>query len=166
MLPQQVGVLKTFFCASLAFIFLFSGAEAAALNHERKVENITGVVLAYDDVEPWLTCIDKCETSLIIRTNTPNEAPRYIRVELRFPDRRRFPKELIKSKRQWQFKLIRTLDQDEKIEEFIHGENVYGGEVKEAIWKLVPGAENEKLPFGEVVPTYSLVKSGFKPAGH
>lgn len=164
MLHQQVTSRIAVYYALAVFIFLSFVPGVAAHQHERRVEKITGVVVAYDDVEPWLTCIDKCKTSLMVRTNSLNEAPRYIRVEVRFPDRNRFPKGLIKSKRQWQFKLIRVVDQDAKIDEFIQGQNVYGQEVKQPIWKLVPGAENEKLPFGESVPAYSLVKDGFQPA--
>jgi hypothetical protein len=148
-------VIASLFCG-----FLVKASESEG---KRNIKEITGVVVAYDDVKPSVTCIDVCETSLIVRIDKPTESQqRYIRIDMRFPDRRRFPKDLINSKRQWQFKLIRTVDRDERIEEFIRSKNVYGQEVKESIWKPVAGAENEKLPFGGVLDSYSLVKNGFK----
>jgi hypothetical protein len=43
------------------------------------------------------------------------------------------------------FKVNRTRDLDEAIYEFIENQKQ---EKKLPIWKLVPGAEDEKLPFG------------------
>ena len=72
--PQQVGSLRASFCASVVFFLLLSASGVIVFGEKKKVEKITGVVVAYDDVEPWLTCIDVCHTSLIVRTNGPNEA--------------------------------------------------------------------------------------------
>jgi hypothetical protein len=131
---------------------------------ERDIEEVVGVVVAYDDIKPSVTCIDVCETSLIVRVNQSTEvASGYIRIDLRFSGRRRFPNELIRSKKQWKFKVFRTTDHDERMEEFIRGEDVFGKKFEHPNWKLIPGAEDEALPFGQVLRSYSLVKNGFKP---
>jgi hypothetical protein len=129
---------------------------------ERSIEEITGVVVAYDRLISDI-CIDICDASLIVRVDIANEAkPRYIRVDLKFRPNE-FPKELITGKKRWRFELVRTSSLDEKIDEFILGESALGKEIKIPIWALISGAENEKLPFGEVLHSYSLVKDGFKP---
>lgn len=128
---------------------------------EHNVEDVIGVVVAYDSATPS-TCVEICQSSLIVRISVTNEVqPRYIRADLKFPYYK-FPKELIKSKRQWRFKLIRTPSLDIQIDEFIRGEDFFGKEFKIPIWEFVAGAEDEKLPFGEVLHSYSLVKNGFK----
>jgi hypothetical protein len=117
--------------------------------------------VAYDDLIHTL-CIDICEASLIVRINLADEAkPHYIRVDLTFRPNR-FPKELITGKKRWRFKLIRTPSLDEDIDEFLLGKSALGKEFKIPIWALIPGAEDEKLPFGETIHSYSLVKKGFK----
>lgn len=166
MLSQKVGslvaLLRRLAAELLILVSLFCIPLVSASEGERNVEEITGVVVAYDNVKPSVTCIEVCQSSLIVRIGTANEAkPRYIRVDLTFPNHR-FPKELIKSKRQWKFKLIRTPHLDERIDEFIRGEDVFGKEFRLPIWRIVTGAEDEKLPFSEVLPSYSLVKNSFK----
>jgi hypothetical protein len=42
------------------------------------------------------------------------------------------------------------------------GEGATGKEIKLPIWERVAGAEDEKLPFGDTLHSYSLVKKGFK----
>lgn len=167
MLPEQIapslvlvrrlaGVLVVVLCT-------FSIHFAHARSDPTNVEQITGVVVAYDELKPSLTCIQLCETSLIVRVDEPSEEkPNYIRIDLKFTD---FPKGLITNKRRWRFKLVRTAERDEKLEEFIRGEDVYGKEIKSPIWRRVPGAEEEKLPFGDVLRSYSLSKRDFKLAG-
>jgi hypothetical protein len=136
-----------------------------ARDTERTVEDIRGTVVAYDDVTPWVTCINRCETSLIVLIDKVNDVqPHYVRVDLTFSERGKFPGKLIIAKRHWQFKVIRTPERDKKIEEFILGQDVYGKDFKNPIWRIVPGSEGEKLPFGEVLRSYSLLKNGFKLA--
>lgn len=156
--------LRGFTVELLILLALFCAPSIYATERERNIEKLTGIVVAYDDVKPSVTCIDVCETSLIVRINGPNETqPRYIRVVLRFRDRNTFPKELIRIKKQWRFMLLRTSDLDEPINEFLEGKDFFGKEFKHPIWKLIGGAESERLPFGAKLPSYSLAKNGFKP---
>lgn len=163
---DSLALVRRLVSAFVVLIIVSQGSFVGATRHDANIEQITGLVLAYDDLKPSLTCVENCETSLIVRLDPPSDkASSYIRVDLKFGDRRNFPRELINGTRRWQFKVVRTTDRDEKLQEFILGEDVYGKEFKSPIWKRVPGTEGETLPFGEVLPSYSLVKRGFNPAG-
>jgi hypothetical protein len=152
---NAVELLVLFFFIAISLVY--------ASDNRHGVEEISGTVVAYDDVKrDWIPCIDVCEGSLLFRIDSPAELqPRYIRVDFRYPESK-FPDELVKSKRRWRFKLIRTSNLDEPMDEFLRYENVYGKEVKFPIWKRLAGAEIEKLPFGEMLSSYSLAKGGFK----
>ncbi|MGH9753095.1 MAG: hypothetical protein ACREA2_09950 [Blastocatellia bacterium] len=164
MLSEKVGclvaLLQRFTAGLLISIFLFCVPTVNGSTGERNVEEITGVVVAYDGLISTF-CSDICKAFLIIRINVAEEAkPRYIQVDLTF--RHKFPKELFTGKKRWRFKLIRTPSLDENLNEFLLGESALGKEIKIPIWVLVPGAEDEKLPFGKVLHSYSLVKNGFR----
>lgn len=166
MLPEQVmrrGVLVRFAVMCTVLLSILPGALVGTSIAESNVEELTGAVVAYDTIKPSLTCVNGCQTSIIVRLDKPNSGQsKYVRVDLKFKDRRNFPNELTLSKRQWRFKVVRTVDRDENMEEFIKGEDVFGKEFKHPIWKLLPGAEDESLPFGQVLRSYSMMKHGFK----
>lgn len=146
----------------LLVLFFFIGIPLVyASDSKHNAEEITGAVVAYDVVKrDWIPCIDVCEGSLLVRIDGPDGVPpRYIRVDFRYRERK-FPDELVKSKRRWRFKLIRASNLDEPMDEFLRYEN--NNEVKFPIWKILVGADGEKLPFGETLPSYSLAKGGFK----
>lgn len=151
---------------SFGFILFF----ALAANTESKAtttETLEATVVAYDVIKATTPCYRDCEGSLIVRIESAsNQGTRYARVDFRFRSGSSFPRQLIKQKRLWQLSVIRTRSLDEPLYEYVvQKQTSYSEEKKYLIWKLVPGAENEKLPFGEAVPAYSLVKNGFKAAG-
>lgn len=75
----------------------------------------------------------------------------------------KFPKALIKSSRKWRFRLERTRRLDETVYEYvIQAPSSHSPEKKYAIWTLIPGAEKKELPFEQTVPSYALMKGGFK----
>jgi hypothetical protein len=165
MLSEKAGYLVVLIrCATaglLVLIPLFCVPVVNGGKGERNIEEVIGVVVAYDVVLPTL-CDNICKSSLIVRIGAVNEAePRYIRVDLTFRPNR-FPKELITGKKRWGFKLIKTPSLDKRVDEFILGKNVFGKEFKIPRWEVVVGAEDEKMPFGETLHSYSLVKKGFK----
>jgi hypothetical protein len=131
------------------------------------VEKISGAVVAYDEIQAtWIPCYDDvCEGSLVVRVDTPNEANvGYILVNFKYRAGS-FPKELIRGSREWQFKLQRNRQRDEPLYEYvIKAASSYSAEKRYPIWKLVPGAESEKLPFEQKLPSYTLAKGGFKVA--
>jgi len=159
-------LLRRLAAVFITLLVVCPGQFVRASRGEAGIVQITGVVVAYDEVKPSLTCIESCETSLIVRIDKRSEVrSEYIRVDLKFTDRGRFPKELISRKEHWRFRVIRTPERDERIEEFILGEDVYGKALKSPIWTRVTGTEVEKLPFGEVLRSYALSRKGFRPAG-
>lgn len=153
-------------CMIALLSLLFLGVSLAhAGGDASKVEGLVGTVIAYDEIKSWTPCVrGECEGSLIVRVAKPDaNQPRYVRVDFRF-SMSKPPKKLVKNKRLWRFKLIRTKELDEPIDEFIiYNMGVYNRERKVRIWKIIPGAEDEKLPFEETLPSYSLPKNGFKP---
>jgi len=126
-------------------------------DNERDVKQVIGVVVAYDNVKASVPCSPVCQTSLIVRVDEQGREKEYIRIDVTFRDRSRFPKELLNGKKLWKFSVVRRADRDEKIEEFLTGRNVYGQEIRESIWTRVNGAEDQKLPSGECLPCYLLI---------
>ena len=52
---------------------------------------------------------------------------------------------------------------DEPVYEYIvQNATEVAGERKWPIWKLIPGAESEQLPFNERIASYSTTSNGFK----
>jgi hypothetical protein len=142
--------------AVLAWLLMFSQPSAYAQGGRQKVEKITGVVVAYNDSLFLLPCYHLCGGSLIVRVDK-SEKPHYIRVDFGYP-LDKFPKALVERSKQYRFRLVRTKDDDSPLQEFVPAENEKGEaiDVKLPMWRLVPGAESEKLPFGETLPSYNL----------
>lgn len=134
----------------------------------QKAEWLNGVVVAYDAIKADTPCYGECERSLIVRLEAEKqEKPRYIRVDVRIQEGQNFPSELIANKRLWRFRVIRTSGLDEPIYDYIVQNATASVEQKKyRIWKLIPGAEDENLPFGEKVSSYSMSKNGFKAISH
>ena len=130
----------------------------------QKAEWLNGVVVAYDAIKADTPCYGECERSLIVRLEAEKqEKPRYIRVDVRIQEGHNFPSELIAKKRLWRLRVLRTSGLDEPIYNYIVQNATASAEHKKyPIWKLIPGAENENLPFGQKVSSYSMSKNGFK----
>jgi hypothetical protein len=156
--------------AGLLIPFILFGVALAHAGDKREVEEITGVIVAYDNSKwAWSECYGACGQSVIVRVRTSDEArPRYIRVDFRARDQK-MPKEMVESVRRGEplrFKLIRTRGLDEPIADFIRYLNDDNSVRKEfPIWIPVEGAGGVKLPIGERLPSYSLIKGGLKVVG-
>lgn len=122
-------------------------------------EILEATVIAYDDIKATTPCYRKCEASLIVRIDAPgNRGAQYVRIDLTYRNGSSFPREVIARKRLWRFSVKRTNSLDEQLYEYIVQERTQqSGERKYPIWRMVPGAEDEKLPFGKVLPSYSLI---------
>lgn len=127
-------------------------------------EKLEATVVAYDIVKATTPCYRECEGSLIARIHSAdNESRRYVRIDFTFRNNFSFPRQLISQKRLWRFSVIRTKSLDEPIYEYIvQNQSSYSQEKKYPIWELVPGAKDEKLPFGETLPSYALRRDEFK----
>lgn len=138
---------------------------AYAQDKRDKPEWINGFVVAYDAIEATTPCYRGCERYFIVRIDSENdnEEARYIRVGVRLKESQSFPRELITTKRLWRFKVMRTPTLDEPVYEFIiQNATEFAAEKKYFIWKLIPGAEGEKLPFNERIASYTTARNGFK----
>jgi len=141
-------------------IFLFVGVPLASGDGKPKTEQITGVVVAYDEIQAnWIPCSNNCDGSLIVRVDTAYSSPRYIRVDLTYRSGK-FPKKLVQTNAHWRFLLIRTPARDEPLYQFVIKAAAYTPEKRYPIWRLI--ATGEKLPFEEMISTYSLVGDRFK----
>lgn len=149
-------MLKSVVILTLLFHFLTGDLYSQENRHE-----MTGTVVAYHHWLSMLPCYHICSGSLIVRVDNPKkEQPDYIRVDFRYPDRH-FPNALVEEKKQWRFVLDRTRDQDEPIEQFVRAVDAKTGkDIGSGLpaWKLLSKAEDEQLPFGKVIPSYSLAQ--------
>ena len=149
-------MLKSVVILILLFQGLTGGPYSQADRHE-----IAGTIVAYSHVLALLPCYHLCGGSIIVRVDkSKKEKPDYIRIDFRYPDRH-FPNALVEGKKQWRFVLDRTKDKDEPIEQFVRAVDEKSGKdisPGPPAWKLLPGAEDEQLPFGEAIPSYSLAQ--------
>lgn len=140
----------------LVWILMLSYAPA---QENQKLEEITGVVVAYDTSLFLLPCFDSiCWDTLIVRVTESDAAkPRYIKVSFRY-QKGKFPNRLVEQNKQYRFRLERAKEYDSPLNEFVAAENEKGEkiDVKLPMWKMVSGAESERLPFGETLPSYIL----------
>ena len=129
-----------------------------------KAEWLNGFVVAYDAIEADTPCYGECERSLIVRLEADKQGkPRYVRVDVRLQEDDHLPMELIANKRLWAFRVIRTINLDEVIYDYIVQNAAPSAEQKKyPIWKLISGAEGENLPFGEKISSYSMNTNDFK----
>lgn len=144
----------------ILFLFLVSnGAQ-----NKKNTETLEATVVAYDAIKGTTPCYRDCEGSLIVRIESPgNQIGHYARIDFRFRNSSRFPRQLIKEKRLWRFSVIRTTTLDEPIYEYIVQQPTSRSEEKRfPIWVIVPGAQDDELPFGKTLPSYTLVGDEFK----
>jgi hypothetical protein len=81
-----------------------------------------------------LPCDNPCESSLIVRVDTPNSvSERYLKVHCQFPNHK-YARKLIDRKQQWRFQVIRMKEPDESLDQYLEGENVYGQKIRFPIW--------------------------------
>ncbi|HKV33493.1 MAG TPA: hypothetical protein VJP89_04215 [Pyrinomonadaceae bacterium] len=143
------------------FVLMLVAFHAHAQENGVKLEWINGFVVAYDQIEGTTPCFRSCERYFIVRVDS--EEVRYIRVGVKVKESQYFPRELIAKKRLWRFKVMRTPTLDEPVYEFIiQNATEFAAEKKYFIWKLIPGAEGEKLPFNESIASYLTTSNGFK----
>ena len=137
-------------------------------------ETIEGTIIAYNQVLS-LVLITSAPSSaaFIVRTRPAGHKPSQL-IEIHYsywisdkPNNSGFADELIDGTRLWRFKLTKTTG-CEPLREGIPGVDVNTGKEfgeRLPIWKLLPRTENEKLPFGETLPCYSLKAHDYKSIG-
>lgn len=129
-----------------------SASASAAL--PSKVETITGQVVAYSS---GLACLNaNSYWSMLIRVEkrTPLARPEFLRVDFSLPCNQS-PKWLNRKPPMQKFRLRRKKDADSVLKEFFDCAPTSSLPCPNfEMWKRVPGAEKEQLPFGNVVPSY------------
>ncbi|MDQ3797839.1 MAG: hypothetical protein M3384_00165 [Acidobacteriota bacterium] len=165
---------------ALILSFLFAAAMNVAVNAQEfgKTEIIKAKVVAQ---RSFALCIyHPCIASLIVRVDDKKQA-KYLRLDVEyFPLQSKpaggFPVQLVENSKMWKFKAVRRKDRDEPLKEssgVMKNKNVKDTfesvpSIAEdelivmPVWKLLPAAENEKLPFGEILPNYYVKANKFK----
>ena len=125
-----------------------------------KQKAVVGEIIAYYRLS-GLACVGACQLSLIVRVTKPKKAqPQYFRV-VYFHGTQEFPYKLLESRRALRLGLARFELFDAPLREFVRTiDSETGQEVPSRMpaWRLLPGAEAERLPFGETLPSFLLVK--------
>jgi hypothetical protein len=115
-----------------------------------------------------------CAVWLIVRVrDEKQQQPRYVRLEVEyFPalnlPRRGFPVRLVEKSREWQFMAVRSDEPNKAIERWLkmmEGDKDVSEDMAAPAWELLPGAENERIPVGEVWPNYYVKADRYKPHG-
>jgi len=143
----------------------------STLSRNFKRQTILGTIVAQGSLP---VCVyHPCAAWLIVRLKgIPNSQPTYVRVVVEyFPEpnspNKGYPMELVKSAGEWKFEAVRFKDGDASLERFLRVEDVATKEdISEKTaanaWILLPGAEKEQLPFGEVLRCYQVTNGRYK----
>jgi hypothetical protein len=173
--PRQLKRSKSSFGDKMRIaliILLIASSSICGLAKSPKRETIVGTVIAYDQLNNLIQItFAPSRVAFIVRTRPSRHKPSQL-VEVLYTywssEKRNnggFPNELVASSRQWRFKLVSHTG-CEPLEESVPFTDVKTGKdtgERVPIWKLLPGADSEKLPFGETLPCYSLKAHDYKP---
>ncbi len=127
-----------------------------------KVETMAGRIVAYSN---GLVCLNgNAYWSMLIHVqeHTTDSAAQFVEVRFSLPCNKS-PEWLTRKSSRQKFRLTRTHDADSVLREFIDcsAESPSGNTPEPCapvpMWKRVPSAEHEKLPFGQQVPSYRSV---------
>jgi len=147
-------------------VVLWTSVSAFSAPHTR-VESISGRIVAYANP---LTCLNgNAYWSMIIHVQDPGGIlSEFIQVPFSLPCGA--APEWLTAKSSFQkFRLIREKDSDSVLKEFMEcgGDSPSGHAAQPCppmpIWKRVPDAERDKLPFGQRVPCYHSVDLPLAP---
>jgi hypothetical protein len=161
----------------ILFVVLVASQTALASGKCRKgekKEKIVGTVIAQYSLLP---CVyHPCAVWLIVRAgNSDEKQPRYLRVTVEYfpttslPDGG-FPTELVAKAREWKFEAVRIKEREQAVEKYLTVVNLETGKDESErmavpAWKVLPGAESERIPVGEVLPYYDVSADCYKPHG-
>ena len=148
---------------ALASIAILAAVNAAFSEPTSKVETITGRVVAYAD---GLTCLNgNAYWSMLIHVQDQGTgaAANFIQVRFSLPCNES-PKWLNRNSPVQKFRLKRERGTDAALKEFLDCSTESTEQCpRMPVWKLVPGAQEEKLPFGQTVPSYRSVDPPLVP---
>jgi hypothetical protein len=149
--------VKRLLAIALSPIAILAAFNVALSEPTSKTETVTGRVVAYAD---GLACLNGNAywSMLIYIQDQGTDAPaKFIQVRFSLP---------CKESPQWfnrkspvqKFRLKREQDADSVLKEFLDCAPDSTEECPHMpVWRLIPGAQEEKLPFGQTVPSYRSV---------
>lgn len=149
---------------TVLLIAFLVGIAQAQLSTRPKATSLNGTVVAVDTYWPLLGCYHVCGFSLIVRID--DKPARYANVRVAFMDdrhtREKGPQQgLIEQSRRWRFKVTLAEPPATILEQ--HWETNRETDPRREAWRLLKGAENENLPFGERIPHYYVEVGEYKP---
>ena len=138
-------------CLCLAVLYAVAGT--------RRPETISGTIVAFSHGNGGFPlCLNgHGDWSMLIQVKDVKATrSRFIKIDFSLPCTQSIESVIGQPLRR-KFHLVRDPQNDEVLKEFITlgEEDTSTGRVnKVTIWKLLPGMEQEKLPFGQTVPSY------------
>lgn len=151
------GSVMRFLAAILLFLSTVSLPNLVFCEPSPKVEKITGRIVAYSSD---LACLNgNGYWSMLIRVQdqTTDPPPRFVEVQFSLPCAEH-PEWLDRKPSVQRFRLQRQQDADFVLKEFYDCSPDSAAKCPNLrMWRPVPGAEDEKLPFGQRVPRYRSI---------
>jgi hypothetical protein len=160
---------KLAFLTALSVIAISTTSFAQERSSKRPI-SIRGRVVA-SEVSYVRACYHLCGLSLIVKLDKP-ELGRYVVLNVEYMDDRSSPDygaptQLLKTSARWKFKAGHETSETVELREFMRSFGADGREItSEAaipLWKLLNGAETEKLPFGTSLKVYRVKVGRFRP---
>lgn len=157
---------------SILFLFAalaFGSFAVRAQEMERETTTVKGTVIAYSTLYPLTPCYHVCSLSILVKTDSHNDAP-YVIVNVRHMDDRHLEKqglhsELIKKSNRLEFTATISETHTIVLEEFLRTANASGNvdkRVKTKAWTFLEGSAQYDLPFGQYVPNYDVEIGRFR----
>ena len=148
-----------------AAILLLAGTfgltNLALCERPSKVEKITGRIVAYTSAPACLNGRGYWMMLIRVQDRATDNPPRFVQVQFSLPCSEH-PEWLDHKPPMQKFRLKRQRDADSILEEFYDCSPNLSNKCPELrIWKFVTGAEDEKLPFGQRVPSYRSIDLPF-----
>ena len=139
---------------ALSLIAIVASVNVAFSAPPSKTETITGRVVAYGDGLACLNGNTYWSMLIHVQNHATDATPRFVQVPFSLPCKET-PQWLNRKSPIQKFRLKREQGADSALREFL---DCTPGSTEQCphmpMWRLVPGAQEEKLPFGQRVPSY------------
>lgn len=150
--------------AALLLLGTVSSTSLAFCEPSSKVEKITGRIVAYSNELPCLNGNGYWSMLIRVQDRTTALPPRFVQVQFSLPCAEH-PGWLGRKPSVQKFRLKRQQDTDSVLKEFYDCAPDSDDKCPHLrMWKPLPGTEDEKLPFGQRVPSYRSIDLPLAPA--
>ena len=156
---SEHSMARTLLIVALLSLLLLALADRSRASSEPQKIDLAGIVIAYDrfsdlDNISGTVVLQSAKLVLVVRLNdraAKRVQSRYIKVVDSL--RGEYPTELTRRMKRWRFHLTPDSACNTRIEK---------GDPGLPIWKLIPGAEKQKIPFGQTLPCYRLETGAYE----